>query len=384
MKALIHVQHLLGIGHAVRAAAIGRALCERGVDVTLVSGNHLPDILDTKQMEVVALPAARAADTTFSVVINDKGNAIDETWMDRRKAELFGVFDRVEPDILVTEFFPLGRRKFRFELIPLLDRAVDRTPKPVIASAVRDILVAKDDQSVERWMADTALKYYDKLLVHGDRDTIELGATFRYAADLEHLISYTGYIHAGSETPEPPTGDGDDEIIVACGGGAVGETLLRAAVGAAQADEHRRWRVLAGGDLPKTVIDDLVCDSANAKGPLIVEPARPDFPGLLKRARLVVAQAGYNTVTDLLAAGISAVLVPFAGGRESEQTVRAEALADQGRVVTTPENDLTPSRLTEAVCRALELPERWPVPDMSGAARSAEILIALAQRKAMR
>ena len=381
MKALIHVQHLLGIGHAVRAAAIGRALCERRINVTLVSGNHLPDIIDTSGMEVVLLPAARAADTTFSVIVNDKGEAIDQGWMDKRKTELLGVFDAVQPDILVTEFFPLGRRKFRFELIPLLDMAVDRTPKPVIASAVRDILVAKDDHQVERWMADTALNYYDRLLVHGDRDIIELGATFPYAADLEPLISYTGYIHAGSRTPEPPPGDGEDEIIVACGGGAVGEILLRAAVGAAQRDGRYRWRVLAGGDLPKTVIDDLASDKANTNGSAIIEPARPDFPGLLKRARLVVAQAGYNTVTDILAAGVTAVLVPFAGGRESEQTVRAEALADQRRVVTTPEAGLSSSRLTEAVGLALELPERWPVLEMNGAARSAEILIGLAEER---
>ncbi len=381
MKALVHVQHLLGIGHAVRAAAIGRALCERGVDVTLVTGNHLPDIVDKGRMAVVALPAARAADVTFSVVVNDKGEAIDQAWMDARKARLLSVFDRVDPDILVTEFFPLGRRKFRFEMIPLLDMAVGRNPKPVVASAVRDILVAKDDPKIERWMADTALKYYDRLLVHGERDTIDLGATFRYATDLEGLISYTGYIHAGSQAPEPPLGDGENEIIVACGGGAVGETLLRAAIESARHDRHHRWRILAGGDLPQTVVEALASDTASDNRSVVIEPARPDFPGLLKRARLIVAQAGYNTVTDILAAGVSAVLVPFAGGRESEQTVRAEALAARGRVVTTPEVDLTSSRLTEAVKRALELPERWPVTEMDGAARSAEILIELAKKR---
>ena len=61
MKVLIHVQHLLGIGHAVRAAAIGRALRDRGVKVTLASGNRLPEVIDTTGLDVVELPAARAA-----------------------------------------------------------------------------------------------------------------------------------------------------------------------------------------------------------------------------------------------------------------------------------------------------------------------------------
>lgn len=381
MKALIHVQHLLGVGHAVRAAAIGRALGERGVNVTLATGNYLPDIIDTGQMDVVTLPAARAADVTFSVVVNDEGEEIDQAWMERRKGQLLELFDRIQPDILLTEFFPLGRRKFRFELIPLLERAVVRTPRPVIASAVRDILVAKDNPNVERWMAETALKYYDGLLVHGEEDTIDLGATFRYATDLGSLISYTGYVHAGAQAPEPPPGEGQDEIVVACGGGAVGENLLRAAVGAAGLLRRHRWRILAGGDLPEAVLVELARGGAGDVGTAIIESARPDFPKLLKHARLVVAQAGYNTVTDILAAGVSAVLVPFAGGRESEQTIRAEALADRGRVITTSETGLTPKRLAEAVKAALQLPARWPAPKMDGAARSAEILLELAGQR---
>ena len=189
MKALIHVQHLLGIGHAVRAAAIGRALCERGVDVTLVTGNHLPEIVDRGGMNVAALPAARAADVTFSVLVDDEGREIDEAWMARRKAQLLVLFDDIRPDILVTEFFPLGRRKFRFELIPLLDWAIVQSPRPVIVSAVRDILVAKDDPEIERWMARTALTYYDRLLVHGEEDVIGLDATFRHTSEIAGLIA---------------------------------------------------------------------------------------------------------------------------------------------------------------------------------------------------
>ena len=384
MKALIHVQHLLGIGHAVRAAAIGRALRDCHVDVTLASGNHLPGVIDTDGLEVVTLPAARAADVTFKTLLDDDGQPIDETWKEERKRQLLALYDIVEPDILLTEFFPLGRRKFRFELIPLLEKAHARAHRPVIASAVRDILVAKGDAAVERWMADTALHYYDRLLVHGDPDIVSLGETFRYADDLKALISYTGYVHGGAQAPEPPAGEGKGEIIVACGGGVVGETLLRAALGAAGSDREHRWRILAGRDLPGPVFDEFSAEARAGDTSLILQHARPDFPALLKRARLVIAQAGYNTVMDILAAGISGVLVPFAQGRESEQTIRAEALVRQGRVVMAAEAGLTAECLAGAVRDALCLPHRWPPAALDGAAKSADILIVLAIKRERR
>lgn len=379
MKALIHVQHLLGIGHAVRAAAIGRALAGRGVAVTLVTGNHLPDVVDTSGLDVVALPAARAADVTFSTLLNADGQPIDDAWMENRKRQLLALEDELRPDILLTEFFPLGRRKFRFELIPLLQQVHGRPDRPAVASAVRDILVAKDDPAIERWMADTALAFYDRLLVHGDPEIIRLDETFRFAGDLEHLIAYTGFVHGGAAAPEPPPGDGEDEIIVACGGGSVGETLLRAAAGAASADRSgHRWRILAGRDVPESLFDEL----SSGMGPNIaLEHARPDFPNLLKRARLAVCQGGYNTVMDILAAGVSGVLVPFAQARESEQTVRAEALAQHGRMVSVAEHGLTARRLADAIQDAMRLPEHWPPQTMDGAAVSADILLQMAEAR---
>ena len=37
-RIFFYVQHLLGIGHQARAAAITRAMCRQGLDVTYVSG----------------------------------------------------------------------------------------------------------------------------------------------------------------------------------------------------------------------------------------------------------------------------------------------------------------------------------------------------------
>jgi predicted glycosyltransferase len=108
---------------------------------------------------------------------------------------------------------------------------------------------------------------------------------------------------------------------------------------------------------------------------VILERSRDDFTRLLAKCALSISQAGYNTVAETLQARVLAVLVPFSGGGESEQTLRAELLAERGAVQMTDEETLSPATLAEAVNRAA----RAPLPpaglvDLNGARRSAELL----------
>ena len=62
IRALIWVQHLLGIGHLQRAAALARALTEREFDVLLVSGGMPLQGLDLGVARFEQLPPLRATD----------------------------------------------------------------------------------------------------------------------------------------------------------------------------------------------------------------------------------------------------------------------------------------------------------------------------------
>ena len=116
---------------------------------------------------------------------------------------------------------------------------------------------------------------------------------------------------------------------------------------------NARWRFLVGHNLGQDVFDDL---AGMAGDGAIVERARRDFPTLLKRCRLSISQGGYNTVLETLAAGARAAIVPYAGGLETEQTLRAEALQARGALEVVAEADLTPVRLAAAIDRALANP----------------------------
>jgi predicted glycosyltransferase len=374
LSAFIHVQHLLGTGHAVRAAAIGKALAALDVDVTLATGNLLPPTLDTTGLEVVQLPPVKSPDAVFNRLVTPEGDPIDAAWEEMRTAATLKAFAAKPYDLLLTETYPFGRRQFEFELSSLLQSAKLEDRPPLIATSIRDILVRKQELWKEEWMADQAIAHYDRILVHSDPDFVQLADSFPFAERVDHLVRYTGFVGGGAR-PMPPEGDGEDEVIISCGGGAVAESLLLAALEArplSRRAEDATWRVLVGHDIPE---DAFRTYARSAGSGLIVERARRDFPGLLQRARLSVSQAGYNTVLDVLTAGVAAVFVPFAQVKETEQTQRAEALAAHGRAVVTPEHNLTPERLAGAVDDALALPHAKTQVRLGGAQMSADILL---------
>ena len=121
MKALIWVQHLLGIGHVRRAALIARAMTEAGLDVTVASGGFPVAGVSYGDARVVQLPPARAADKSFKLLVTEGDRSLDDAWKERRRAALLSLGHEVDPDILLLETYPFGRRQFRFELLPLLD-----------------------------------------------------------------------------------------------------------------------------------------------------------------------------------------------------------------------------------------------------------------------
>jgi len=165
---------------------------------------------------------------------------------------------------------------------------------------------------------------------------------------------------------------GNDEVLVSAGGGAVGRKLLETAIEARPLTglRDRTWRILAGANSGS--LDEL--DSI-AKGSVIVERTRNDFTLRLRNCVLSVSQAGYNTALETLQAGARAVLVPFAGGGESEQTLRARLLAERGLVHVVEEDVLSPATLAAAIDRAAAGPRPAPETiDLGGARRSAELL----------
>lgn len=377
-RVLFYVQSLLGIGHLKRASLIARALGAAGLDVTVVLGGEpAPGVLFDGCSRVL-LPSVRALDASFRTLVDAKGQPIDDAFRDRRTARLLREFDAIEPQVLLIEMFPFGRGQFRFELLPLLQEACARPVRPCIVSSVRDVLVRKADPRRNQAVIALAQRFFDHVLVHGDRDLIPLTASFPEAEAIARKLIYTGYVAEAAAAPAGPgsaSENGRGEVIVMVGGGAVGEPLLRTALLARPLSRARDrvWRLLTGPNLPDPVHDELRWNAADG---VVVERWRADIPTLLANATLAVSQAGYNTMMDLLGAAVPAVVVPFTTETETEQAARAQVLAARGAVTLVPAQELSPKRLAAAIDETLTKPRRSLPLDRRGAETTARAIAA--------
>ncbi|KXJ56762.1 MAG: glycosyl transferase, partial [Thalassospira sp. Nap_22] len=350
---------------------INQALRDEGLGVTVVSGGVPDDSLDFAANEVVQLSPCKTSDTGFSGLVDPEGNALGDDWQEERKRQLLTAFKETAPKLLLVEMFPFGRRAFRFELIRLFDAAIE-AGIPIICS-VRDLLVRKKDIGKTRWMRDTARKYLDAVLVHGDQQLFGFDRSFEFADDISDLIAYTGYV-----APKVANGVSDgveadrSGVLVSAGGGAVGAELIRLAISArahSQKYSDAIWDIVAGPHFPSDQFDLL---RGQLPDGVILHRFLPDFRERMARAAVSLSQAGYNTLMDVLATQTPAVMVPFAEGGESEQTERAEVLANEGVISLLDLDGLSAQSLAKQIDNARQ-PSGIKIA-LDGAKRTASII----------
>ena len=374
---LQYCQHSVGLGHLVRSLSVAGALAS-DFRVVLVSGGTVPPgIAAPEGVELVALPAVGSGDGEGAGLVSlEPGMDLEETWQ-RRREILLGLTEELKPVALVIELFPLGRRKFAAELLPLLEAARHLDSPSVIVCSVRDILVAngpeqqrRDDQATRRLN-----RYFDALVVHADPRFVRLEDTFCPSIPIAPPVYYTGFVVPPGERPtgvrrQPP------EILVSAGGGMVGGPLLRTAAEAQRLHFEAlglTTRLVTGPFLPARDAASLQAEAAGCGG-LTVERFVPDLCAAMVRASVSVSQCGYNTALDVLRAGVPALVVPYDEGRETEQTERARRLADLGALRVLSTRDLSAARLAHEIVELLSATPEGVALDLGGAEATAAIV----------
>lgn len=372
---LLYCQHSLGMGHLVRSLALARAFAAQ-FDVTLLSGGVLPNDLPVPEaVEIVTLPPLGM--DTEGRLHSDGGAALGPVQSERRRLVL-ETFERVRPAAVVVELFPFGRKKFAFELLPLLDACRARAPRPTVVCSVRDILVGsrRDQAQHDERAARTANAYFDAVLVHADPTLSRLEDTFVPETPLAVPVHYTGLVASGSPLSTPARRQ--PRVVVSAGGGLVGSPLFAAAVEAfrlLRADTALSMEIVTGPFLPE---EDWTALARAATVPgLTLRRFVPDLAAVLADAAVSVSQCGYNTALDLLRTHVPALVVPFAEGREDEQMQRACRLEALGALRVLPAAALTPARLAREIREtATFLPASVSV-DLDGAAHACATLCRL-------
>ena len=342
----ILVTHLLGTGHLARALTLACACRAGGFKPQVISGGMPAAHLDISGIDLVQLPPVRCDGVNFTRLLDSAGDPASPCLMAERSRAIIGALQACPPDVLITELFPFGRRILHDEFETALTAAKTMARPPLVLSSIRDILAPPSKPGKAEQAHARLARFYDGVLVHSDPDAIPLEVSWPVTPDLAAMLYYTGFIVAAQAPAGNANRDGADEILVTAGGGPVGRRLFETTIAAARQGEIRRWRLLVGGGDAANVCARL---SDAARGaPVIVEPARRDYRGMLTRCAAAVGQCGYNTALDWLQAGVPGVFVPFAEAGEVEQSLRAQSLHERYGYGLIAEDDLTPENLAEA------------------------------------
>jgi predicted glycosyltransferase len=370
MKIAYYCQHVLGIGHVHRSLEICRA-CSRAHQVTMIVGG--PALaLSGEPFAVLQLPGLMMDQSFSQLQTCDPGLSIEEV-QEARTRQLQSFIKTVQPERLIVELYPFGRKAFRFELDPLLDTA--RRSATTILCSLRDILVEKKEgqQRHERRAADILNKYFDAVLVHADPRLVSLQETFSLIDQVHIPIHYTGFI-----SPEPAPGarqrvrreiglsDEQKLIVASIGSGSVGGELLEAVVnGLELLEAEPAWqaRLFSGPYCPPEIVSRL---EARQNKRVHVSRFSKRFVDWLAAADLSISMAGYNTCMNTLAAGVPALMLPFE--ENFEQRRRVEKLIQRVPIGLLDHEALAADRLAPAIRRQLMLPRFSTDIDLNGAA----------------
>ena len=373
-KVMFYCQHILGMGHLVRSREIVRGLLPEYQVCFINGGEVIEEFPFPANVEVVNIPAIKTNTEFQGLQPVDTSLSLDEV-KELRLNKLMKVFADFQPDILIIELFPFGRRSFSFELIPLVEKAKASGTK--IVSSLRDIVVTKQNQERhEEKVCRLMNQYFDMLLIHGDRKFVELEESFSRVGDLNCQVHYTGYVtqpvpeiqkENKLSLPKKPM------ILASVGGGRFGHELLRCLAQATpfleQALPHH-IQMFTGPFMPEEVFNELneiVAERTN----ITINRYTNQFLAYMQQADLSISMSGYNTTMNILSTSVRAMILPFTGNNDQEQTIRAQKLEKLGRVKAISPEDLQPEKFANLIANYLQEQPNLMQFDFNGVANTA-------------
>ncbi|MDC0336174.1 hypothetical protein OAN24_04705 [Pseudodesulfovibrio sp.] len=380
MRIVFYCQHVLGVGHVFRSLEIIKGLKDH--EVIMVTGGAEVDFDPPAHMTHIQLPGLMMTPDFKEFIPLEEGVTDVEDVLTRRLKQFKEIMKEYRPDVFLVELFPFGRKKFRFELLPILEGVGFNTWGQCKAvCSVRDILVEKEDMQRQVWRVHQMLNpNFDAVLVHSDPKLVTLDETFPGVDGIKPPVHYTGYV---ARKPKPGAGDrlreelglGETPLItLSVGGGHIGANLLQGALKASpilQETHPHTLCVFTGPYATEEAFAEYQAMTADQDW-ITVKRFTKRFPDYLDAANLSISLGGYNTTMNLLATGTYGLMYPFLQNRE--QRMRTTRLEERGIVKMLLDEDLDSSILASHMAEGLE---RTPTPhglDLNGGPNSARIL----------
>ena len=375
-RVLIYSHDTYGLGHLRRSLAIaGRlaSLPRRPATLIVTGSPRAPSFALPPGCDTLKLPS----------VTKDPGGgyrprslALHNDVLVKTRAEVLRAAVRgFRPDLVLVDHSPAGMGG---ELRPLLEDLASLPRRPRVVLGLRDIVDAADSVRQE-WEAAAVWPLldaaYDKVLVYGDPRVLTTAEELDLPNRLGARLGFTGYL---AQAPRPRTVAGSDPaVLVTPGGGGDGQDLLRAI---ARFLERRkpplRSVIVTGPLLSSRRRREMHARFRSLPGPVELIEFSGRMDRLIAAASGVISMAGYNTVVEVVAAGVPLLVAPRTTPRR-EQAIRAERLAPLVDLTWCAPDDAD-GAIAHLVDRAVRSdPATPPLIDLGGLDRVATELMSL-------
>jgi predicted glycosyltransferase len=327
-RVLIYSHDTYGLGHLRRSLLVAEGLASlpRPPTVLIATGSPraqafaLPTGCDT-----LKLPAVTKTPTGD---YRPRGLRMPLDELVRLRSDLLRSSARAfRPDVILVDHSPVGMQGELWPLFHDLDKGPTR---PVVVLGLRDI--TDEPGAVEReWDRSGAFEairsVYDRILVYGDPRLRTTAQDLRLPERFPDKVKLVGYL------ARPITGvsyqGNEPTILVTAGGGGDGHQLLSGYLSFLEslpAPARFRSIVVTGPFLSRNRQREVRARCRAIGHGIDVLSFTDRFEAMLASAKGVVSMAGYNTVVEILSAGVPALLVPRRTPR-MEQMIRAERLS---------------------------------------------------------
>jgi predicted glycosyltransferase len=359
-----------GLGHVRRNIALASALIadHPDTDVLLLTGAPEATTLPLPPCcDVVTLPTLRkSAAGNYSARV--LGTPLAEV-VALRASVLRATLSAFAPDLLIVDKAARGIFGELDETLAALRAA--GTTRTVLG--LREVLdtpfVARREWDAGR-TTEAIGDLYDAVWVYGDPRVYDPVHEYDLPESVRRKVVHTGYLGhgraAGTRTrtrpdpaPVPPEGP---YALCLVGGGQDGYELADAFVHAPLPPGYRG--VVLTGPYMRRETRQALSRAAAMRGAVQIVEFAADADAFVAGASVVVSMAGYNSVCELLAAGVRTLLVPRTAPR-AEQRLRAERLARRGLVDVVAPDAASPEVIGRWLAGGSERPPRLPV-DLDG------------------
>jgi predicted glycosyltransferase len=339
LRVALYSHDTMGLGHMRRNLAIARSISSSSLqaNVLIVAGaNIATGFAMPEGVDCLTLPALyKNADGEYqsrSLVLS-----LPEL-IDLRAKTISAALIAYQPDVLIVDNVPRG-------VDGELDETLQQLKKHSNTSFVLGLRDVLDDPAVvqrewkQRANDECIEKYYDAIWVYGDRRLYDPIRAYKFTGQTAGKIRYTGYLdrsqtalHTGQLNTKVRAGlDMPEGDIVLCmaGGGQDGGKLARMFLDAMLPDNTNSL-ILTGPYMPSRTRQELHARAAGNPR-LRVLDFHPEPTTLINCVDRIISMGGYNTVSEILSLGKSALIVPRINPR-CEQMIRAKRLKELGLI----------------------------------------------------